>query len=75
MGLKLELLKGTTGMGMSSYSFAERRYDRIAWIFNAMEFPMERMAAQRWREKLFSGLEGMKRGARGCNQNPSSQNT
>ncbi len=25
-----------------------------------MEFPMERMAAQRWREKLFSRLEGQR---------------
>jgi len=37
---------------------AERRYDRIAWIFDILEFPMEMMAARRWREKLFSMLEG-----------------
>ncbi len=41
-------------------SSAEKRYDRIAWIFECIEFPMERMAAQRWREKLFSRLEGQR---------------
>jgi len=35
-----------------------RRYDRIAWIFDALKFPMERMAFQNWREKIFSHLEG-----------------
>ena len=43
---------------MLSHSSAERRYDRIAWLFDFMEFPMERMAAQEWRKKLFSLLEG-----------------
>jgi len=37
---------------------AARRYDRIAWIFDAMEFPMEWLAFRKWREKLFSHLEG-----------------
>ena len=39
-------------------SSAEKRYDRVAWIFDYIEFPMERMAAKKWREKLFSQLEG-----------------
>ena len=39
-------------------SSAERRYDRIAWVFDWMEFPMEMMATGKWREKLFSRLEG-----------------
>lgn len=38
----------------------ERRYDRIAWLFDYVEFPMEMMAAKKWREKLFSQLEGQK---------------
>lgn len=42
----------------STDSPAGRRYDRIAWVFDTMEFPMERMASQKWREKLFSHLEG-----------------
>lgn len=41
-------------------SLAERRYDRIAWIFDSLEFPLERMAAKKWREKLFSRLEGQR---------------
>ena len=47
-------------MGKVRNSSAERRYDRIAWIFDCLEFPMERMAAKKWREKLFSRLEGQR---------------
>lgn len=39
-------------------SSAERRYDRIAWVFDWMELPMEKMAAKKWRQMLFSQLEG-----------------
>jgi ubiquinone/menaquinone biosynthesis C-methylase UbiE len=39
-------------------SLAERRYDRIAWVFDSVEFPMEKMAAKKWRKMLFSRLEG-----------------
>jgi len=45
-------------MGSLRNSSAERHYDRIAWLFDFMESPMEIMAAQKWREKLFSQLEG-----------------
>lgn len=38
---------------------AGRRYDRLAWIYDTMEYPMERMAARKWRERLFSRLEGL----------------
>ena len=43
------------GLGDST---AERRYDRIARVYDWMEFPMEKMAMQEWRKKLFSHLEG-----------------
>ena len=43
---------------MPSYSSAERRYDRIAWVFDSMELPMEMMAAKKWRERLLSSIEG-----------------
>jgi len=39
-------------------SYAERRYDRIAWVYDFMEFPMENMVGQKWRKRLFSRLEG-----------------
>ena len=39
-------------------SSAEKRYNRIARIFDCIEFPMEMMAAKKWRERLFSQLEG-----------------
>jgi len=39
-------------------SSVERRYDRIAWVFDWMEFPMETMASEKWRKKLFSYVEG-----------------
>lgn len=45
-------------MAVLRNSSAERRYDRIAWVFDWMEFPMEMMAAGKWRGKLFSRLEG-----------------
>ncbi|MBU1206241.1 MAG: class I SAM-dependent methyltransferase, partial [Proteobacteria bacterium] len=43
---------------MPSYSSAERRYNRIARVFDSIELPMEKMAAKKWRKKLFSQLEG-----------------
>lgn len=39
-------------------SSAEKRYDRLAWIYDYIEFPMEMMAAKKWRERLFSQLKG-----------------
>lgn len=56
----MNLLKNSFREAKIEISSAERRYNRIAWIYNAMEFTMERMAAQRWREKLFSRLEGQR---------------
>ncbi|MDH4267341.1 MAG: class I SAM-dependent methyltransferase [Deltaproteobacteria bacterium] len=43
---------------MLSQSSAERRYDRIAWVFDSMELPMEMIAAKKWRKNLLSQLEG-----------------
>jgi ubiquinone/menaquinone biosynthesis C-methylase UbiE len=39
-------------------SLVGRRYDRIAWVFDLFESPMEKMAARSWRKMLFSRLEG-----------------
>lgn len=54
----MNLLKNSFREAKIKISSAERRYDRIAWIFDWLEFPMEMMAAKKWREKLFSRLEG-----------------
>lgn len=39
-------------------SSAERRYDRIAWLYDRMDSPMEKMGTSEWRMRLFSRLEG-----------------
>lgn len=43
---------------MAPNSLIEKRYDRLARYFDFLESPMEMMAAQKWRKKLFSQLEG-----------------
>ena len=41
-------------------SSTERRYDRIARVFNILEYPVERMASEKWRTKLFSQAAGQR---------------
>ncbi len=43
---------------MAPNNLVEKRYDRLARCFDFLESPMEMMAAQKWRKKLFSQLEG-----------------
>jgi ubiquinone/menaquinone biosynthesis C-methylase UbiE len=35
-----------------------RRFDRIAWMYDAMESPMEMISARTWRRALLSGVHG-----------------
>ncbi len=35
-----------------------RRFDRIAWMYDAMESPMEMISAGPWRQALLSGVHG-----------------
>jgi ubiquinone/menaquinone biosynthesis C-methylase UbiE len=39
-------------------SYPKRRYERIARVFDILEYPMERMASEQWRTKLFSQAAG-----------------
>lgn len=45
-------------MDKTGISPAEKRYDRIAWLYDWMESPMEKMASRNWRRVLFSRLKG-----------------
>jgi ubiquinone/menaquinone biosynthesis C-methylase UbiE len=44
-------------MRKSPDSSVEKRYDRVAWLYDWLEFPLEKMGSKKWREKLFGGLE------------------
>jgi phosphatidylethanolamine/phosphatidyl-N-methylethanolamine N-methyltransferase len=39
-------------------SDTKQRYDRIASVFDILEYPMEKMASEKWRAKLFSQAAG-----------------
>lgn len=45
-------------MQKKEISSAEKRYDRIAWLYDLMDSPMEKMGTSDWRAMLFSRLEG-----------------
>ena len=48
------LKRGLKLMDKAWDASAERRYDRIAWVYDWMEFPMETMAYKKWRKKLLA---------------------
>lgn len=44
----------------SMNSYTERRYGRLARVFDILEYPMESMASGKWRTKLFSQAMGQR---------------
>ncbi len=41
-------------------SSTELRYNRIALVFDILEYPMERIASKKWRKRLFSYVVGQR---------------
>jgi phosphatidylethanolamine/phosphatidyl-N-methylethanolamine N-methyltransferase len=44
----------------SMNSSTELRYNRIARVFDILEYPMERIASKKWRKRLFSYVVGQR---------------
>ena len=49
----LEAGNAFTHVDLVETSRTRRRYDRIAWLYDACEWPMEQLVHRRLRQKLF----------------------